>query len=327
MKAVVIHEHGGLDKLSYEDVPQPTPAADEVLVRVRAVALNYLDIFSRRGMPGIKIPLPMITGGDIAGEVAEVGSDVSSWAIGDRVSVFPIDPVRRGMIGETMPGGLCEYLCVPERLLIPIPGALDDERAAALPVAYGTALRMLATRGAVKAGERVLVLGASGGVGTGCVQIAKMLGAEVIACAGTDEKAEQLTALGADAVINYREEDLVEACAKRFGKRSIDVAVNFTGGDTWVSSLRTLKPQGRQLTCGATAGYDPTTDLRFIWTFELNVIGSNGWMPDDQRRLLELAANKEIDPVIDCVLPLAETAEGERRLEEREVFGKVIIRP
>jgi NADPH:quinone reductase-like Zn-dependent oxidoreductase len=231
------------------------------------------------------------------------------------------------MIGETIPGGLCEWLAVPERLLIKMPVALSFERAAALPVAYGTALRMLVTRGNVQAGERVLVLGAGGGVGTGCVQIAKMLGAEVIACAGSEEKADRLRSLGADDVINYVEEDLVEACERRYGKRAMDVAVNFTGGDTWVQSLRTLKAHGRQLTCGATAGFDPRTDLRYLWTFELNVIGSNGWTRDDQRRVLEMTARGEIDPVIDRVLPLPDTAEGERLLEERLVFGKVVITP
>jgi alcohol dehydrogenase len=235
--------------------------------------------------------------------------------------------VQGGMMGETLPGGLCERMRVPARQLVRIPDGLSFEKSAALPVAYGTALRMLVTRGQVAAGERVLVLGASGGVGTGCVQIAKMLGAEVVACASSDEKAERLMKLGADHVINYAEEDLVEACSARFGKRGIDVAVNFTGGDTWVQSLKTLRPRGRQLTCGATAGFDPKTDIRFIWTFELSVIGSTGWSIEDQAEILRLTAQGAIDPVIERILPLSETREGERLLEDREVFGKVIIRP
>ncbi len=326
MKAAVIHEHGGLDRLVVEEFAEPTMGPTDVLIEVKACALNYLDIFTRRGMPGIKVPMPMITGGDIAGAVLEVGARVEGWAAGDRVLVYPIAR-GRGMYGETIPGGLCERIAVPADLLMRIPDAVSFERAAALPVAYGTALRMLITRGKVAAGERVLVLGASGGVGTGAVQIAKMLGAEVVACASSAAKAERLKALGADHVIDYVKEDLVEACAVKYGRRAMDVAVNFTGGDTWVQSLRTLKLRGRQLTCGATAGYDPKTDIRFIWTFELEIIGSNGWSRKDQAQLLELVADGKIDPVIDRVMPLTEIVEAERLIEDREAFGKIVIRP
>jgi alcohol dehydrogenase len=327
LKAVVIHQHGGPEELSFEDFPDPVAGEGEVLVAVRAVALNYLDIFTRQGMPGIEIAMPMITGGDIAGEIVALGPRAEDWRIGDRVSIYPIDRVAGGMYGETLRGGLCEYMAIPTRQLLRIPDGLSYERAAALPVAYGTALRMMVTRGQVKPDERVLILGASGGVGTGCVQIAKMLGAEVVACAGSAAKAERLSGLGADHVINYNSEDIVEACARRFGKRGIDVAVNFTGGDTWAASLRTLKYHGRQLTCGATAGFDPPTDIRYIWTFELNVIGSNGWSRGHQSELLDLTAVGKIDPVIDRVLPLSEAREAERLLEDREVFGKVLLQP
>ncbi len=327
MKAVVIHEHGGLDNLIFQDFPDPELRSGDVLVKVRAVALNYLDVFTRRGMPGIKIKMPMITGGDIAGEIVELAAGVDGWQIGDRVSIYPIDFDEGGMMGETYPGGLCEYIRVPTRQLLPIPDGVSYEQAAALPVAYGTALRMLATRAQVQAGERVLVLGASGGVGTGCVQIAKMLGAEVVACASTQAKAERLLELGADHVINYSTDDLAKACQALYGKRGIDVAVNFTGGDTWVSSMKTLKINGRQLTCGATAGFNPQTDLRYLWTFELNLLGSTGWLPEDQRQLLELTAQGKIDPVIGKVLPLSDAREGERLIEEREVFGKVVLVP
>src|ERR1051325_1099162 len=327
MKAAVIHEHGGLDKLKVEEFPEPTLRPNDVLLRVRACALNYLDIFTRRGMPGIKIKMPMITGGDIAGEIVRLGSEVKGWSLSERVLVYPIDRERGGMFGETMPGGLCEYLAVPENLLMRIPVGVSFEKAASLPVAYGTALRMMVTRGKVQSGERVLVLGASGGVGTGAVQIAKMLGAEAVACARSASKAKRLKELGADHVINYAKEDFVKTCADLFGKRSVDVAVNFTGGETWVQSLQTLKFHGRQLTCGATAGYDPKTDLRFIWTFELNIIGSNGWSFKDQGQLLDFVASGKIDPVIDRVMPLSEIVEAERLLEEREAFGKIVIKP
>lgn len=328
MRAVVINAHGGRDELVYvTDFPDPELSGDDVIVEVEAVSLNFLDVFSRRGMPGIKIPLPHITGGDIAGRIASVSPGVTGWAVDDRVLVYPINVARREMMGENVGGGMCELVRVPADQLTRIPDNVSFEDAAALPVAYGTALRMLKTRGGIVANERVLILGASGGVGTGAVQIAKMLGAEVVACASSDAKLEKLRLLGADHVINYVQEDLVAACEQRFGRRGIDVVINFTGGSTWVESLKTLRYQGRMLTCGATAGHDPQEDIRYIWTFELNIMGSNGWSIQDQVELLQLVADSKIVPVIDRVLPLEQACEGHRLLEDREVFGKVVLTP
>jgi NADPH:quinone reductase-like Zn-dependent oxidoreductase len=336
MKAAVIYEHGGPGSIQYEpNFPDPTLAAGEALVRVKAASLNYHDIFTRRGMPGIKVPMPCIMGIDFAGEVAGLGADVGGWTVGDRVMIDPVDRVGGGgLLGEVRPGGLAEYCAVPAHHLVKLPPRVSYEAAASLPVAYGTALRMMVTIGQVKAGEKVLILGASGGVGTCCVQLAKLAGAEVIVCASSDEKLARLRELGADHGIDYTKEDFVKWVYTRYGKPhrrrfdgGVDVVVNFTGGETWVPSLRALHRQGRVLTCGATAGYDPKEDLRFIWTFELNIRGSNGWMREDLATLLDLIGSGKLKPIIDRELSLEEVNEAFRLLEDRVVFGKVLLKP
>ena len=336
MKAAVIFEHGPPGSIQYcTDYPDPLPAAGEVLVRVRAATLNYHDIFTRRGMPGIKVPLPCIMGIDFAGDIAALGAGVTDWKVGDRVLIDPIDRVHGGgLIGEMRPGGLAELCAVPCHHLVHLPAGVSYELAACLPVAYGTALRMVLTIGEVKAGEKVLILGASGGVGTCCVQLAKLAGAEVIACASTAEKLARLKELGADHGIDYTKEDFAKWVYARYGKPhrrnfdgGVDVVVNFTGGDTWVPSLRALRRQGRLLTCGATAGFDPKEDIRFIWTFELNIRGSNGWMREDIGVLLEMISAGRLTPVIDREFQLAEVNQAFRLLEDRMVFGKVVIKP
>ena len=337
MKALVLREHGGNEALRVEtDFPDPAPGEGDVVLRVRATSLNYHDVFTRRGMPGIKIHMPAIMGLDVAGEIVAVGPSVDGWAVGDRVVVDPINRVEGGLMGETVHGGLAELCRARAHQLIRIPEGVSFLDAAALPCAYGTALRMMYTIGQVKAGERVLILGASGGVGVCCLQLAKLAGAEVIACAGTDAKGERLRALGADHVINYVEQDFMKEVYARFGKpvrrgkgtdNGVDVVVNYTGGDTWVKSLRVLKVGGRLLTCGATAGYDPAEDIRFIWTFELQVRGSNGWMRDDVLRLLEMVQAGKLKVVQEDAVPLEGAAGALARIEGRSVFGKMMVQP
>lgn len=308
---------------------------DEVIVRVAATSLNFHDIFTRRGMPGIKIPLPVIVGSDIAGEVVAIGSAVRGWNKDERVLVDPVyrGNGRRGMIGETAHGGRAELVAVPAEQLIRVPESVSLEAAAALPLAYGTAHRMMLTQGRIEKGERVLVLGASGGVGVACVQLARLAGAEVIACASSPEKIERLRQLGADHCVNYTSQDFVEAVHAIYGKpRSkggggVDVAVNFTGGDTWTKTQKCTARGGRILTCGATAGFDVHMDMRYLWTFEHLIVGSNGWSSTDLEDLLRLIADRRLTPVIDKILPLQECAEAERLLEDREVFGKVLLKP
>jgi alcohol dehydrogenase len=335
MKAVVLREHGE-GGLRYEtDFPDPAPGAGDVIVRVRATSLNYHDIFTSRGMPGIKIPMPAIMGLDVAGEIAATGPGVSGWKVGDRVLGDPINRVEGGLTGETVHGGLAEYCRLRAHQLVNIPDGVSFAEAATLPCAYGTARRMMFTNGRIAAGEKVLILGASGGVGVCCVQLAKLAGAIVIAAAGSAEKAARLRGLGADDTINYTDEDFVQAIYARAGAarrgagtdRGVDVVVNYTGGDTWTRSLRVLHVGGRLLTCGATAGYDPPEDIRFIWTFELQILGSNGWAREDIAALLDMVQSGRLKAVVDATYPLERAAEALARLEDRQVFGKLVIVP
>ncbi len=337
MRAVVLYEHGGLEKMIYEPAyPDPEPGPGDVILRVRACSLNYHDVFTRKGMPGITVPLPLIVGIDVAGEVVTLGPAVEQFKPGDRVLVDPIDRVDGGLFGEAFDGGLAEYVRVPAHMLIRLDDAIGFAEAAALPVAYGTAYRMMVTRGKIRPGETVLILGASGGVGTCCVQLAKQAGATVIACASSDEKLERLKQLGADFGINYAVTDWVAHCQRQFGKPrvshknegGIDVVVNFTGGETWTKSLRVMGRNGRLLSCGATAGYDPPEDIRFIWTFELNIIGSNGWSRDEVHALLGLVKTGKLTPVIHPRrFPLREAREAMRVLDDRQVWGKIVVEP
>jgi NADPH:quinone reductase-like Zn-dependent oxidoreductase len=334
MRALLLRKHGGLDDLEVvEDHPVPTVIEGHVVIRVRASSFNYHDVFTVRGMPGIKVPLPVVIGLDMAGEIAEVGAGVSGWKAGDRVLVNPVNK-KKGLMGEMLDGGMAQYCLVAADQLVAMPANVSFEDAASLPVAYGTAHRMLITHDTVKKGERVLVLGASGGVGTGCVLLAKMLGAEVIACASSEEKLARLKAMGADEVVDYTKTDWSKWAVEKYGKpqrRSydggVDVVVNFTGGDTWVPSLRCLKRGGKLLVCGATAGYDPKEDLRYVWSFEIKIIGSNSFYDDDLKGLMDLIGAGKIKPVIDKVLPLDHAREGLRLIQDREVIGKVVVTP
>ena len=334
MKAVVLNEHGDLNKLQYvTDFPDPVVVDGHVVIRVGATSFNYHDVFTVRGMPGIKVPMPMIIGLDIAGEILEVGGGVSGWKKGDRVLVNPLNK-KKGLMGEMMHGGLAEKCLVAADQLIAMPDRVTYEEAASLPVAYGTAHRMIITHNTIKKGDKVLVLGASGGVGTGCVLLAKMLGAEVIACASSADKIQRLKDLGADHVINYKDTDFSKWAVEKFGKPQrrnyeggVDVVINFTGGDTWGPTLRCVKRGGKILVCGATAGYDPKEDLRYVWSFELQIIGSNSFYDENLKALMDMIQQGTMKPVIDEVLPLEKAADGLRLIENREVFGKVIIKP
>jgi alcohol dehydrogenase len=336
MKAVLTTAHGGPEVLQLRhDYPAPIPGPGDALVRVAATAVNFHDIFTRRGMLGVKIKLPVIVGSDIAGTVEALGQGVESHWLGKRVLV---DPVMRegnqfGMLGETVDGGRAELVVVRQSMLVEIPAGVGFEQAAALPLAYGTAYRMMITRGKIRAGERIMVLGASGGVGVACMQLAQMIGAEVLAFASSDAKMRRLKEIGASHVANYIDKPFLDTVKEIYGKPRItgaggvDVAVNFTGGDTLPATQKCVNLNGRILCCGATAGFDLTLDARYWWTYEHTLIGSNGWHIDDLKILLDLVADGRLVPVIDKVLPLEETAEGERLLEDREVVGKVLLKP
>jgi alcohol dehydrogenase len=334
MRALVLRQHGGLENLQVvTDYPVPQATDGHVVIRVRASSFNYHDVFTVKGMPGIKVPLPVIIGLDMAGEITEVGAGVAKWKAGDRVLVNPVNK-KKGLMGEMLDGGMAEYCLVAADQLVAMPDGVSFEAAASLPVAYGTAHRMMVTHKTIQKGERVLVLGASGGVGTGCVILGKLLGAEVIACASSADKLQRLKEMGADEVINYKEVDFSKWAVEKYGKPQrrtydggVDVVINFTGGDTWVPSLRCLKRGGKLLVCGATAGYDPKEDLRYVWSFEIKIIGSNSFYDDDLAALMKLISEGKIKPVIDTVLPLEKAAEGLRLIQDREVIGKVVITP
>lgn len=333
MKAMVFDEHGPVTNLHLVDLPLPVPDAGEVVVSVKAISLNGFDPMILAQIPGIKTPLPMIPGGDVAGTISNFGpeTEASSLSIGDRVLVNPFLP-GKGVLGETIRGGACEYITIPIENIVPLPDEVSFEDAAALPIAYGTAHRMMLERGKVKKGDKVLILGATGGVGVCCVQLAKLQGAEVAACTTSPAKAEMLKSIGVDHVINVAETDYFEAVRELWGKPRVfsesggaDIVVNFVGGDDWSKALRCTKRGGKILTCGATNGFNPQTDIRYIWSFELNIIGSNAWDNTDLSKLLNLVASGDISPVKSSVRPVEELAVSFQELIDRKVFGKAIL--
>jgi NADPH:quinone reductase-like Zn-dependent oxidoreductase len=325
MQATLIRAHGGPDALVVDVLARPEPGAGEVLVRVGACALNHLDIFVRRGMPGVTVPLPHTTGGDVAGWVAELGSGVAGPEIGTPVLVDPALP--EGALGEDKPGGLAEYVSVPAGNLIP----LDDDRRliefAVLPIAYGTAHRMLFARAALARGETIVVVGASGGVGVACVQLATRAGARVIACTSTQAKAERLRSLGAGETVVAPDGDFGGTVWEHTGRKGADVVVDYSGKDTWPQSLRCVRKGGRLVTCGATSGYDAVTDLRYVWVREIDIRGSDGWTREGLVELCGLVADGELRPVIHAVYRLSQARDALAELEERKAFGKVVVVP
>ena len=325
MRVIAIQQHGGVEQMKLDQWPVPQVAANQAIVEVRACGLNYMDVFVLQGMPDLHTVMPRIPGGDIAGIVREVGEGVSSDWIGKRVVLFPRLP-EGGVLGEHGNGGLCEFMAVDQRQLIEIPEGVSFNEAAALPIAYGTSHRMLFTRGKIQKGEKVLILGASGGVGVSCLQFAKMAGAKVFACTSSEEKARKLKELGADHVINYAENpDFSKTVWAASGKKGVDVAINFTGGDTWIATQRCMAVNGRILTCGSTAGHLCTVDVRFIWHREMQIIGSRAYEPDDIKACLQYVASGQLRPVIEHELSLERAPEGVSLLAERRIFGKVII--
>jgi len=342
MKAVVFHEHGGVDKLLYEERPDPSMKDNEVLVRVKACALNHLDLWARRGLPGIQIPLPHISGNDICGEVVSTGKLVSKARRGDAVIVSPglscgmceyclsgRDSMCRSykIIGYLVDGGYAEFVSVPEVNLIPQPEGLQPEEAAAVPLAFMTAWHMLVTRAGVSPGESVLVLGAGSGVGSAAIQIAKIHGARVIATAGSDEKLKLANELGADELINHARQDITEEVRKITQKRGVDIVFEHIGSATWDKSIRALAVGGRLVTCGATTGYEGQTDLRYVYSRQLSILGSYMASKGELLRVVDLVRQRRLRPVLDKVYPLAEAAKAQERMEKREHFGKIVLRP
>ena len=335
MKAILIREHGGLDKLEMAEVPDPVPAPGTAIVRVKAVALNHLDIWLRRGVPGHKFPLPMIPGSEVAGIVESV--DDPRWKAGDEVIVAPgyscgacaaclsgNDPLCRnsGIFGETISGGAAEKISVPVRNLIRKSAALSFAEAAALPLDMLTAWHMLVARAQLRPGETVLVQAGGSGVGSAAIQIAKLWGATVYATADSAEKAARAKDLGADETIVYTERDFVDEVRRLTGKRGVDVVFEHVGGETFERSLRALAKGGRLVTCGATSGGEATLNLRLVFFKLLSILGSTMGSLHEIMKFVEAG---RLHPVIDRVLPLSQVAEGHRILEAREAFGKIVF--
>ena len=344
MRAVVIHRHGGPEVLKLEaSWPRPVPGPGEILVKVGACGLNYLDIFARNGMPGEEVPLPLITGGDISGTVVAHGQNVTSPALGTPVVLDPnwgcgaceychdglqLSCLSGHMLGERDDGGLAEFVKCPGTQAIPMPPEYKFEEAAALPITFGTAYRMVITRGQVRPDDVVVILGAGGGVGIAALQLAKLVGARVIATASTEKKLECARKLGADYLVNYvTDKEWDQTIRKITAKRGADVVIESVGAASWEKSIRCLGKGGRLVTCGATSGPMATTDIRYVFRRELNIIGSDGWTHNELRRVIGLAFQRKLAPVIHSVLPLEKIAEAEQLLEDRAVFGKVIITP
>jgi NADPH:quinone reductase-like Zn-dependent oxidoreductase len=341
MKAIVYSEHGGPEVLRYTDASDPVIGADDVLVRVRACALNHLDLWLRKGIPGAPIPLPHIPGSDIAGEVAQVGQKVTNVKVGARVMLQPgiscgqcpkclagEDNFCRSytLFGQMVDGGCAEYVKSPAVNVVPIVDNISFEEAAAFPLVSLTAWHMLITRAQLKPAETVLVLAAGSGVGTAAIQIAKATGARVIATAGSDEKLAKAKELGADEVINHSKQEISAEVKKLTDRRGVDVVFEHVGQATWEQSIRSLTPGGRLVTCGATAGFVGTLDIRYLFTRQLSLLGSFMGSKAELFSALELLRRGLLKPVIDVVMPLADCAKAHERLEHRKQFGKIVLR-
>lgn len=324
MRAAVIEEHGGPERLVYRTIERPDPGPGEVRIRVRYCGLNALDYFVRRGVPGIKVELPHISGGDVVGELDAVGPGVDADLHG---RLFLIDPlIGHAALGEDRRGGLAEYVVVPAENLIALPkDTTHPEYFASLPIAYGTAHRMLFTRAQLQPGETVLVLGAAGGVGVACVQLAARIGCRVIACSSSTSKLERLRALGAAQVIDTATTDFSAQTWRLTGRVGVDVAVDYIGRDTLSKSIRATRLGGRVAICGASSGTDATIDLRYVWVREITMLGSDGWRRSDLDQLVAMVAAGELVPAVDTVLPLDRVREAVELVEDRRCFGKVVV--
>jgi NADPH:quinone reductase-like Zn-dependent oxidoreductase len=340
VKAVVFQQHGGPEVLQYTHVPEPSVRANEVLVRVRACALNHLDLWVRGGLPNVPIPLPHIPGSDVSGEIAQIGSDVSTVRVGQKVVLAPgvscgkcaacvagLDNRCRQFtnLGYMIDGGCAEFVRAPEVNCLPYPENLSFEEAAAVPLVFQTAWHMLVSRAELQPGEDVLVLGAGSGVGSAAIQIAKFFGARVIATAGTPEKLEKARQLGAEYMINHKSQKIREEVRRITNKRGVDVVVEHVGTATWDDSLASLAPSGRLVTCGATTGYDAKVDLRFLFSRQLSLCGSYMGTKVELQIVMKLVAAGRLKPIVDRIFPLAEAVAAHAYLESGQQFGKVVL--
>ena len=328
MKAVRIHEFGGPEVLRYEDVPDAKPRKDQVLVRVRACAMNHLDIWVRKGLPGVK--LPHIPGSDVAGEIVEVGEYVTGFTPGQRVLLAPMHFCNHcakcvaglqnqcpefTVRGYGVEGGNCELIAAPAVSVIPIPDNFDFNQAASVPLVFLTAWHMLVGRGGLRPGQTVLVLGASSGVGIAAIQVAKLFHARVITTAGNEAKLEKARALGADHGINHYQQKISEEVRKLTNKEGVDIVIEHVGEATWEQSMKCLKPAGTLVTCGATTGPNASFDLRFLYSRQLSLLGSY------------MGTMGELYEVLGHIFALQDVLAAHKCMENSQMFGKVVLNP
>ena len=338
MKAVRIHQFGGPEVLTYEDIPDPQPRKDQVLVRVKACALNHLDVWVRKGLPGVK--LPHILGSDIAGEVVEVSEYVTGFTVGQRVLITPIhycghctkcvggvqNQCREfTVLGNAVDGGNCELIAARAADVIPIPDSLDFNQAASVPLVFLTAWHMLVGLAAVRPGQIVLVLGASSGVGIAAIQIAKLFHCRVITTAGSEEKLEKARALGADHGIDHYKQKISEEVRKITNKEGVDIVIEHVGAATWDESVKSLKTGGKLVTCGATTGPNVAIDLRHLFARQLTLLGSYMGSMGELHEVLKHVFAGRLKPVVDRVFPLSDIRAAHEYLEKSQMFGKVIL--
>ena len=340
MKAVRIHQFGGPEVLTYEGIPDPQPRKDQVLVRVKACSLNHLDVWVRKGLPGVK--LPHILGSDIAGEIGEIGEYVSGFTLGQRVLVAPMhycghcvkcvaglqNQCREfTVLGNAVDGGNCELIAARPADVIPIPDSLDFNQAASVPLVFVTAWHMLVGLAGVRPGQTVLVLGASSGVGIAAIQIAKLFHCRIITTAGSDEKLEKARALGADHSIHHYKQKISEEVRKITNKEGVDIVIEHVGAATWDESIKSLKTGGKLVTCGATTGPNVAIDLRHLFARQLTLLGSYMGTMGELHEVLRHVFAGRLKPVVDRAYPLSDIRAAHEYLESSQMFGKIVVNP
>jgi NADPH:quinone reductase-like Zn-dependent oxidoreductase len=340
MKAVRIHQFGGPEVLRYEDVLDPKPHKDQALIRVKACALNHLDIWIRKGLPGIR--LPHILGSDVAGEIVEVGESVTGFTPGQRVLLAPMTFCNHcerctsgrqnqcaefSVLGNRVDGGNCECMAVPAVTLVPIPDSLSFTEAASVPLVFTTAWHMLVGRAGIRPGQTVLVLGANSGVGIAAVQIAKLFRARVIATAGDESKMQKARELGADHVINHYQQKISTEVRNLTDNEGVDIVIEHVGAATWEESMKSLKPAGTLVTCGATTGPNVGIDLRFLYSKQFSLLGSYMGTMGELHEVLKHVFSGALKPVVDRTFPLSEARAAHEYLEKSQMFGKIVLNP
>jgi len=342
MKAVRFHQHGGLDVLKFEDAPESEVADNEVLIQVKACALNHLDLWLRNGVSSWPLGMPHIVGSDIAGVVAAAGPLVKRVKAGDRVLLAPgiscgqcemcfkgLDSACRNytLFGVLVDGGYAEYVKSPEPNVIPIPAGFSFDEAAAAPLVFLTAWHILITRAQAKPGEEVMVIGAGSGVGSAAIQLAKLIGARVIAVAGTDAKLEKARQLGADETINHQKQSIADEVKRLTAKRGVDVIVEHVGAAVWEACFASLATYGRIVTCGVTSGAEVKLDLRGLFGRQRALLGSFMGGKGELMDVLKLVFQRRVKPVIDSAFPLRDAAAAHAKMESRDFFGKILLKP